>query len=312
MSSTSDSPSSSRASVLRELLAPSDLAAAVRELGVEPRRCLICEGTWLERLFRRSEKWFWHCRTCHLVFVHDIYPEFVHDTETVERTYVFEEIQDPGPRKLRKYDEFLAPLEPWRTVPGGGRLAEVGCGQGLFLARARERGWTVSGVEILPEMAENARRRGLDVFLGQLHEAAHPDASFDAVVMREVIEHIVDPVALLREVHRVLRPGGVVVMGTGNARSWSARWRGARWHYYRFGGHMHIRFYSPASAEALARAAGFERAESRTRGFAFLEAGEARGHWYRPLLRLAQVPISPLATALGAGHRLVMTFHKGA
>jgi 2-polyprenyl-3-methyl-5-hydroxy-6-metoxy-1,4-benzoquinol methylase len=290
-------------------LTPPDIERAIAALGSEPRACLVCGGPSFERLFRRGGKWFWRCRRCTLVFVHDIYPEFVEDTAHLSGTYVLDRLDAAGPRKVRKYDEFLAFIAPRREL---GTLLEIGCGQGLFLERAREHGWRVKGVEILPPLAARASERGLAVFAGTLEQAGFPAASFDTVVMREVIEHIVDPVSLLREVARVLRPGGVAALGTGNAGSWAARLRGARWAYYRFGGHMHIRFYSPRSAAALARAAGFAAVRCRTSGFAFLEAEEMRGRWYKPFLKLAQAPISPLATIAGAGHRLVMEFERGA
>ena len=296
-----------RGSELQVLLEPPDIEAAMRALGSEPAHCLLCGGTQFDRLFQRSAKWFWLCRACELVFVHDIYPEFARDTEHLQESYVFDDLEHAGPKKLRKYDEFLVPLEVHRRL---NRLLEVGCGQGLFLERAREMSWEVQGVELLPPVAERARERGLAVFTGELVAAAFPAGHFDVVVMREVIEHIVDPVALLREIARVLRPGGVATLGTGNARSWAARLRGARWSYYRFGGHMHIRFYSPRAAAALARASGFSRVEARTSGFAFLEAEEMRGRWYKPLLKLAQAPLSPLARLSGRGHRLVMTLYK--
>lgn len=290
-------------------IAPADLAAAIAALGREPHACLVCAGREFERLFERSGKWFWRCRECRLVFVHDIYPEFVEDTQHLDGTYVFDRVERAGPRALAKFDEFLTPLERWRRL---GRLLEVGCGQGQFLERAAERGWSVQGVEILPPVAARARERGLEVFLGTLEEARFPVGSFDAVVMREVIEHVVEPVALLREVARVLRPGGVAALGTGNAASWAARLRRARWPYYRFGGHLHIRFWSPSAAAALARAAGFATVACQTSGFAFREAEELRGRWYKPLVKLAQGPLSTLATAAGAGHRLVMRFETRA
>ena len=292
---------------LSDCIVPADLAAAIAALGPEPRRCLVCSGTRFERLFRRDGKWFWLCEDCELVFVHDIYPEFVEDTGHLARTYALDRHAAAGPKKLAKYERFLRLVEPARRT---GRLLEIGCGQGLFLEHARLRGWTVQGVEILAPVAALARERGLDVVNGTLEEACLPPHAFDAVAMREVIEHVVDPVTLLAEAHRVLRPGGVVAIATGNARSWAARLRGRRWAYYRFGGHMHIRFFSPRSATALARAAGFAGVECHTRGFAFLEAEEMRGHWYRPLLKAAQAPASVLASLAGAGHRLVILLRK--
>jgi 2-polyprenyl-3-methyl-5-hydroxy-6-metoxy-1,4-benzoquinol methylase len=293
---------------LKALLSPPDMARAGAELGSEPARCVVCAGAAFERLFRRAGKWFWRCLSCRLVFVHDIYPEFAEDTGHLDETYALGELRLASPRQRAKSAAALRQIEPWRRL---NRLLEVGCGQGLFLEQAARAGWQVQGVDLLVPVVELARRRGLPVFAGELHAAAFPPGSFDVVTMSEVIEHVIEPVPLMREVARVLRPGGVAVLGTGNAASWAARWRGAAWSYYRFGGHLHIRFYSPTSAAALARAAGFESLECRTRGFALREAEELRGRWYKPLFKLAQAPLSPLATAAGAGHRLVLTFHRG-
>ncbi|MEM7519170.1 MAG: hypothetical protein AAF368_19870, partial [Planctomycetota bacterium] len=78
-----------------------------------------------------------------------------------------------------------------------------------------------------------------------------------------------------------------------------------------FGGHLHIRYYGPRSAEALAQASGFANCKVKTRGFAFAESEELRGQWYKPFAKLAQGFLSPLAGPFGAGHRLRMIFEKG-
>src|SRR5262245_57123022 len=112
---------------LSRSLAPADLERAIRELGPEPRRCLVCGGARFARLFRRAEKWFWRCEECRLVFVHDIYPEFVADTAHLERTYVFDRLEPAERKKTEKYDEFLHRLAPHRKL---GSLLEIGCAQG--------------------------------------------------------------------------------------------------------------------------------------------------------------------------------------
>jgi len=98
-----------------------------------------------------------------------------------------------------------------------GSLLDVGCSKGLFLHLARQRGWTVRGIEVSQSAAEYARREfDLDVFTGTLEEAALPDASVDVVTMWDLIEHLEDPLSTLRETCRILKPGGLILILTPN------------------------------------------------------------------------------------------------
>jgi len=101
-----------------------------------------------------------------------------------------------------------------------GRLLEVGCGTGLYLSEMRSLGWSVEGVDFDMGAVKTARGHfNLTVHHGSLEERALASASFDAVTVNHVIEHIHDPVALLRECARVLKPGGRLVITCPNAKS---------------------------------------------------------------------------------------------
>ena len=106
-------------------------------------------------------------------------------------------------------DGLLDRFERWR---GSGRLLEVGCATGLLLKRAGERGWQATGVELSPDAVAHARALGLDVHQGTLADAAFAPASFDAVYMGDVLEHVPDCRAVLAEVAHVLAPGGHLVI----------------------------------------------------------------------------------------------------
>jgi SAM-dependent methyltransferase len=290
----------------------SELERRAAELGPEPAACPVCTSPSPDKLFFRDEKWFWSCGNCELQWVHDIYPEFVTAVDYLDEPTRYDPNRGPKPSQLTDYARLLKSFEPYHSSDRDrGRLLEVGCSVGLFLATARDAGWDTAGVEILPEPAEAARAdRGLDVHTGDLIEARFPDAAFDIVYSNEVIEHVVDPLELMREVARVLRPGGLAVIRTGNARSWSARLRGKGWQYYHFGGHDHIRYWSPRAGRALAEATGFELLAAQTRGFAFRESREMRGRWYKPLVTIAQALVSPIAGPVGAGHRLTLRMRR--
>lgn len=126
-------------------------------------------------------------------------------------------------------------------IPAGGRLLEIGCACGFLLLAARERGFTVQGVEMSAWASSYARDTyGLDVKTGCLEGLTLPAASYDAVVMADVIEHLPDPRNTLHHIHRVLRPGGRLLLLTPDVGSRMARLFGPRWwgllddHYFYF------------------------------------------------------------------------------
>lgn len=113
-----------------------------------------------------------------------------------------------------------------------GRLLDIGCGAGEYLNLMRDRGWVVEGVDFDVEAVKKANERfGIKVHAGQLHDVNFPDGHFDAITMNHLIEHVFDPVSLLQECRRLLRPDGCLVIVTPNADSlgharFSRHWRG--------------------------------------------------------------------------------------
>ncbi len=111
----------------------------------------------------------------------------------------------------------------------GERLLEVGAGYGLFLAAAREAGWTTSGVELSRTGAKHAQDTlGLDVFCGQLEDAPL-EPGFDVVCAWDTVEHVPDPLSFWRSVRSLVAEDGVVVFSTPYVSSLPARLLGTRW-----------------------------------------------------------------------------------
>jgi SAM-dependent methyltransferase len=99
-----------------------------------------------------------------------------------------------------------------QAVPGG-RILEIGSAGGYFLKTARDRGWTPTGVEISESASVFARDQlDLDIRTGTLESAAFEDASFDAAYMGDALEHVPEPMDTLRELNRIIRPGGVLLL----------------------------------------------------------------------------------------------------
>jgi SAM-dependent methyltransferase len=150
--------------------------------------------------------------------------------------------------------------------PAAIHLLDVGCSSGEFVRSAARLGFDAEGVEPAPAAARAAQQAGLNVRQGLVEDAAFPAQSFDALTLFEVIEHLREPLPLLRECHRILRPGGVLMVGTGNRASWTACALRERWEYFDIGHHGgHISFFSPASLRLVAERTGFgvERVATR-------------------------------------------------
>ncbi|MBX3441493.1 MAG: class I SAM-dependent methyltransferase [Planctomyces sp.] len=98
-----------------------------------------------------------------------------------------------------------------------GRLLDVGCSAGFFLKTARDQGWEVAGLEFSQDTADLGRRLyDLDIRLGGLTDVELPAESFEAVTLWDVVEHLPDPLAAMRQAHRLLAPGGYVAFSTPN------------------------------------------------------------------------------------------------
>ena len=98
---------------------------------------------------------------------------------------------------------------------GVGKLLEVGCGKGFFMDYARSRGWRVKGVEVSEVAGNIARAKGLDVHIGPI-ELLSPTEPVDFVHMNHVLEHLADPVAVLKQVRTMLAPDGIAIIEVPN------------------------------------------------------------------------------------------------
>jgi 2-polyprenyl-3-methyl-5-hydroxy-6-metoxy-1,4-benzoquinol methylase len=114
---------------------------------------------------------------------------------------------DPKYRKIRTCLLSLAPA----------KILDVGCTNGALLEPFVRRGWSCSGFELCAEPAAEARRKGIDVTEGDASLGLpYPDDTFDVVVAGEILEHMIDDVAFLRELRRVVRLHGLVMLTTPN------------------------------------------------------------------------------------------------
>ncbi len=141
-----------------------------------------------------------------------------------------------------------------RRAGVGGRLLDVGCGDGKVLVPLARAGFVCTGTEINPRIRETLPA-GITVHIGRLEEARFPDGHFRIVLLRHVLEHLRDPLATLVEIRRVLQPGGTLVIAVPNFGSWQARLTRAAWFHLDLPRHLY--HFTPDSLTAVLERTGF-------------------------------------------------------
>ena len=125
--------------------------------------------------------------------------------------------------------EFARSVDFVRRFIGSGRLLDLGCAYGFFLKEARCH-FEIFGIELAEHAAASCREEGLNVLSGMANEANMEQiGEVDVITMFDVIEHLPQPGEVLALCYRYLKPGGIIVITTGDFASMMARWAGANW-----------------------------------------------------------------------------------
>jgi len=197
------------------------------------------------------------CESCGLVFTNPIMP-----AKKLERYYTRNYLLEglPVPKSL---EEFLG--EPYKEIwfskerdlslilhaKAGGRLLDIGCASGTLLWLAQQRGFETRGVEVGRGSVEFSRNiLGIDVFCGQLEEARFGEREFDVVTMIHSLEHVPNPRLVMREVRRILKDNGVLIVVVPNFASWSSESHGAGWKWLQ--PENHYSHFTPATIADMA------------------------------------------------------------
>lgn len=141
------------------------------------------------------------------------------------------------------------------TPAPGARLVDIGCGSGAFVKRARSLGYAAEGLEFDENAVRAAQAAGLDVRQGSLPDTGLPDAHYEAATLSQVIEHVHDPLAALRDIHRILKPGSLLWVATPNANAAGHRRYGPDWRGLE--PPRHLVLFSPEALQLALEKAGF-------------------------------------------------------
>ncbi len=275
-----------------------------RDIFAAMNSCLVCRSTDLEEvhpaeLTRIEDVSFSYsfspencktfrvvrCASCSHVFCAPL-PSGVVDSyvDVVDEEY----LKHAESRRLSA-DAVLRTVE--KHSPGK-RLLDVGCATGDFLDVARSRGYSPEGLELSNWSCKIARDRGHTVHQEPLAAfAAHETARFDVVSLIGVIEHFPDPRAEMANLAALVRPGGVVVIWTGDSSAWLPRVLGRRWWYWQG---QHIQYFTHRSLSRLAADAGFRHLATTRYPFAATHATLKNSLRRYSLHRLMSAALAPL------------------
>ena len=239
--------------------------------------CIICDSNLFRPVYQEGGWTYLECGGCGLVSI-DPKPS---DAGALDNYKDYLPADGPA---IAAWKRMMAPvisqsakLMEQRAHRRTGHLLDVGCGYGFFLSAMKNRGWTVSGIEISTTGRKYAQQHfGLSIYGKPLAEMRFAEHSFDAVTLFYVIEHLLDPAAVLREVRRILKPGGIVLLRWPNTtpiiKLLGRAARGLDLYHTPY----HLYDFSASTIQRLLIQTGFTHIETRLGGFSLPASMRAR------------------------------------
>jgi 2-polyprenyl-3-methyl-5-hydroxy-6-metoxy-1,4-benzoquinol methylase len=225
--------------------------------------CNFCGSQEHTSLFHGFDPDIVRCNSCGLIFnaamptdqeLASIYGEDYYTSKDSLR-YGYTDYLADRDNIIKTSRRRLARIE---KIKAGGSLFDVGCAFGFFLEVARERGWTVSGLEISRFAADYATRHlGLDVANQNAEAWDYGSRRYDVITMWDLIEHLRDPTGTLAKLARALKDDGVLVLSTPDVESWPARLVGDRWLGWQLR-NEHLHYFSQLTLGRMLNSAGLE------------------------------------------------------
>lgn len=238
---------------------------------------VICNYCGADNYTKRYEKEGYNivqCNQCGLVYVNprliqndifELYDENYFHGKGFDKSVEYKDEFENNKNKTNLLDWDVSSIkEKLKSNSDKPLLLDAGCGMGLFLYKAQIAGFECEGIELSPYAAKFVESVGFTVQNTSLENAEMTKNKYDAIVMREVIEHLADPKAILKKAYNALKPGGVLFMTTGNYDCPERKVRGKDWFYFMPEGHIYI--FSNKTMNNYLKETGFSKIEVTNQG----------------------------------------------
>ena len=220
---------------------------------LEQINCNLCGIDDTKLLYNKDSLNIVRCKRCSLVYINPRLSEADRE-KYYSKDYFNVYFKD---KEIHMKNRFKKRLDEIYRYKEGGRLLEIGCGTGFFLALARKRGWETYGAELSPYASRYAcEELKLNVFKGRLEKANYPKDYFDVITLWHILEHVPDPEYLLKEIARILKSDGLLAIEVPNISSLVVRLLKTKWEL--FAPKEHLYYFSPKTLGRMLKEMGFK------------------------------------------------------
>ncbi len=223
-------------------------------------KCIICRSARLHYLFSVESYRAVRCDDCGLLMLKP-QPSDEDLAKIYSASYFLDDSTDAGRQHVTELKEARADhyLDLLVKYFGDkiGRMLEIGCGQGEFLARALARGFDVTGIDYSADACNKTRQKlngHGQIICGTIDTLGNEKELYDVCVLADVIEHVRDPRAFMCTVHQLLKPGGAIFIATPSLDAWSARLLKDKWMEFK---PQHLFYFNEATLQSLLFHCGF-------------------------------------------------------
>lgn len=238
---------------------------------IQKKLCYLCQKTVPEVLFTKLGYHILRCKSCGLLsldfhgnynsFLHSYYQKGYFTGDKKVRAYA--NYAEDKPNIVKNARNILKKIK--KTKPEAGKLLDVGCAMGFFMEEAEKQGFETYGIEVSTYAASFSQKRFKDkIFIGAIEEFSGKRDSlfkfkgvfFDVIILSDLIEHVKDPISVLKDLKKVLKKDGIIVLQTGDTDSTWAAITGKNWHFY--APPQHLYFFSKKTLTEILEKAGFK------------------------------------------------------